>query len=208
MKCNRNNSCKSNPKRHNDFESRSRNYIRQPVMGYEHGECPFRIDGKCTNPEVISAHIGDLRKMVKVNRWFIDFKKGKYELKYSENSDYFKIFKDYFGGRFVSAKDVDRVERYFYDPERNISGLKDFMKLKDILNRDLNYFIKENICPYGWDKLFEKFISFKIWDNKEIVLYGNADDFDTDNLEIVEEYYEYRMNLEKYNVVVYLEVTE
>jgi len=174
MKCKENNGCKYNPKRA-EKDSRTRSYIRQPIMEYEHEECPFRVDGTCKSPKKIADHIGSLRNKVKAKRQYLNYAKDKVELEYD---DYLmRQLKKYFGGELHKTRDENRKERYLYKPEVELAGLTNNVDLAKWLDSNLEYFIKENLRPYGFENLFKRFRGVTVSKNKAIYLYGKESDF-------------------------------
>lgn len=180
MKCNKTNACLGNPNRKSQKDDLARNYSRQPIREHEHGECPFRKNGKCTSDDMQIKRIRLLRQTIKDYRVYADeVKQGigfKYEFTLKENlTKYgFKV------KELVNPKNPNERNMYAF----GLTGYKG----------GTVYDYLEGLVAYQLDKIDPTFISYvdllkkffikaNLWsDGIKIELYGNFEDFNDESI--------------------------
>jgi len=175
MKCTSNaKSCNPRKPEHNI----ARNYMRQPLKDHEYPECPFRVNGECTNAEVLKSEADRIardeeRKRIEDSRVFICGIESKQAVKIIE---------------LITGLEYDSKTGTFSSKE-----LRDFLKRSSVCLTDITEAYKNDprsylayIRDYGiaYKKLMERFWSVDIYPDK-IELWGYKGDFDfCDDIEV------------------------
>lgn len=179
MKCSKSNACLGNPNRKSQKDDLARNYSRQPIRDHEHGECPYRKDGKCMSENMQIKRIRLLRDTIKDYRVYVnEVKHGiafRYEFSLKENliKYGFKV------KELVNPKNLN--ERGFY-----VFGLTGYK------GGSLNDYL-EGLVSYQLDRITPPFVSLSIlkkfkmnakqdFDETKIQLCGNLEDFNDESI--------------------------
>lgn len=174
MKCASNaKSCNPRKPEHNI----ARNYMRQPLKDHEYPECPFRVNGECTNAEVLKSEADRIardeeRKRIEDSRVYvggIEFEKAVRIIELitglKQNTTHYFISKELrniFGKDSIRLDDV--TEAYKNDPRSYLAYIRDY--------------------GIAYKKLMERFWSVDIYPDK-IELWGYKGDFDfCDDIEV------------------------
>lgn len=176
MKCKSDNACLSNPLRYDPYKH-GRNTFRNPVKYYEHGECPYRIDGMCNCVSLQVARIKTLRNQV-IKYWgFLEAIKGwkivKENISFSDENFIRSI-----GGEVTSFNNpkLGRTDWYVRLSGWKSGTLQDY--LKGFVSRNLEYIGDISI---NYSDLLKRFDMIKITDNK-IQLFGELENFNDDSV--------------------------
>lgn len=173
MKCNKDNSCYYNPKRHKEGQELARSYIRQPVRDHEHGTCPFRVNGMC---ESVEHQIDKLKRL----RSYRNKVKGYVQIEYNPSyiDNLFKMFKGFF---INITNPVSRVKEFWYKPPYGVNiGFKGG-DIGKFLNGIVDYHI-DKIRDYDVPPSLLKGFDRVIMEKGEIRLFADLENFNDESI--------------------------